>query len=83
MVQGLQGNTDDPNFDNWTGLGIYTKDPTFLINLPQSFFKNIVFLVPIEASLHPDTDDDVVNRVFERIPWSIVQKYTISSDTSD
>ena len=83
MVQGLQGNTDDPNFDNWTGLGVYTKDPTFLINLPQSFFKDIVFLVPIEASLLPDTDDAVVNRVFERIPWSIVQKYTISSDTSD
>jgi len=80
MVQGLQGNTDDPNFDNWTGLGTYTKDPEFLVNLPQSFFKTTVLLLPSDFSIHQKFDDNVVNRVFERIPWLDTQKYKISGN---
>jgi hypothetical protein len=71
VLTGLQGNSEDVRFDSWSPLGIWVSPIDVLLDLPDSFYNDVTFIVPDSQSRQ--RGDEVIQKVIESIPWEIVK----------
>ena len=71
VLNGLQGNSEDVRFDSWSPLGIWESPIDVLLDLPDSFFDEVTFIVPDSQSRQ--RGDEVIQKVIESIPWEKVR----------
>jgi len=67
---GLLGSVDNPDIDTWAPLGLYLADVEPLLKLPEDFFSNLT-IVAMDPN-NRTSKDPLIDKVLQRIPWSIV-----------